>query len=54
MTVEQTHFEWAEPIERSEPSEVVLEPETVEALIPMMARALIAVVRPAEEATDDR
>jgi hypothetical protein len=54
VTVEQKHFEWAEQTERGESDKIALEPETMETVITLMARALIAVVRAAEEATDDR
>jgi hypothetical protein len=56
--VEQARFEWTEQTTRgaAEPSEVEveLERETIEAVIDLMARALMAVVRAAEEATDER
>jgi hypothetical protein len=54
MTVEQKHFEWVEQNERSEQNKVALELETTKTVITLMARVLIAVVRAAEEASDDR
>jgi hypothetical protein len=52
--VEQKYFEWADPIDRADRVEVVLDRETTKLVIELMARALIAVVRAAEEADDDR
>ena len=55
--MQQIRFEWAEKIEqvrRAEPIEVELAQETISALIALMARALISVVRVAEEAADER
>lgn len=53
--MKQTHFEWVEPSEAEEPVRVVLSPETTDALIVLMARAMIAVVHAAaEEAADER
>ena len=52
--MEQLRFEWAEPNESREPSKVELDPETTEAVIGLMARALIVVVRAAGEADDER
>lgn len=51
--MKQMRFEW---VEQTEPQtgEVVLEPETMEAVITLMARALIVVVRAAEEDCDER
>ena len=55
--MQQIRFEWAEKIEqirRAEPVEVELTQETISALIALMARVLISVVRVAEEAADER
>lgn len=54
--MEQVRFEWTEQTTRgaTAPSEVELDRETIEAVIDLMARALIAVVRAAEEAADER
>jgi hypothetical protein len=53
-TVEQLRFEWVGPTEAREPNEVVLDPETTKAAIALMASALVAVVRAAEEPDDER
>ncbi len=50
----QMRFEWAEQVHRTEPAEVELPRETIEVVIVLMARALIAVVRATEEAADER
>jgi hypothetical protein len=55
--VQQIRFEWAEEIEQvqcAEPVEVELTQQTIAVLIVLMARALINVVRVAEEAADER
>lgn len=55
--MQQIRFEWDEEIEqvqRAEPVEVELTQETITVLIALMARALISVVRVAEEAADER
>jgi hypothetical protein len=55
--VQQIRFEWAEEIEQAghaQPVEVELRQETITVLIALMARALISVVRVAEEAADER
>ncbi len=51
--VRQILFQWAAPtvLERSA---VVVAPETTEALVVLMARAMIVVVRAAKEAADER
>jgi len=51
--MKQITFEW---VEQAEPQagEVELEPETTEAVVVLMARALIVVVRAAEEDFDER
>jgi hypothetical protein len=53
----QLRFGWAVPIEPIAPAEktgVELDEETTRALVALMARVLIAVVRAAEEDSDDR
>ena len=50
--VKQHRFPWAAPGER--PHEVVLDPETTEIVIALLARALIAVVREVEASADER
>ena len=52
--MKQTRFEWAEQSEAGEPTEVALDPETTDAVIVLMARVLIAVVRAAEEVANER
>ena len=52
--MQQMRFEWLEETEAGEPLEVELDVETTEAVIVLMAQALIAVVRAAEEAPDER
>ena len=52
--VKQHRFPWPVPGESRDPHEVVLDPETTEIAIALMARALIAVVRAVEETADDR
>jgi hypothetical protein len=52
--VEQLRLEWVGPTEAREPNEVVLDPETTKAAIALMASALVAVVRAAQEADDER
>lgn len=52
--MEQMRLEWEEPTGQGDPIEVVLDPETTEAIVALMARALIIVVCAAEEATDER
>lgn len=54
--MEQVRFEWSEQTIRGAegPSEVEIESPTIEAGTDLMARALIAVVRAAEEAADER
>ena len=51
--MKQIPFEWAEQTDPGEPGEVVLDPETTETVIELMARTLIAVVRLAEEEAND-
>jgi len=50
---DQLRFEWAEPRRAGEPNPVVLDHETTEAVIALMGRAMIAVLR-AVEADDER
>jgi hypothetical protein len=52
--VTQYRFPWAAPGAPHDPHEVVLDPETVAAAIALLARAVRTVVRPAEEADDER
>ena len=52
--MKQTRFEWDEQNEEAEPVEVALDRETTEALIVLMARVLVAVVRTVQEADDER
>ena len=52
--VKQHRFPWAAPGERRDPLEVALDPETTERAIALLARAVLAVVRAVEEATDER
>ena len=52
--MKQLRLQWAEPTELGAWDEVDLEPETTEAVIALMARALIAVVRAAQENADER
>ena len=52
--MKQTRFEWAEQGTAATPTEVTLDPETIETVIVLMAHALIAIVRATEEATDER
>lgn len=47
-------FGWAEQGDPEKPCEVVLGPETTETVIVLMARVIVAVVRPAEEVDDER
>ncbi len=52
--MKQMRFEWAEESPVDEPTDVALVPETTAAVITLMMRAVIAVVRAAPEAADDR
>jgi hypothetical protein len=52
--VEQRRFEWVQPSETRGPNGVVVDAETTEVAIELMARALISVVRAVEEAGDER
>ena len=52
--MKQGRFEWAAPRATYDPNRVVLERETIEATITLMARALIAVLRASHEADDER
>jgi hypothetical protein len=57
MNVKQIRFEWQEPGDAETPVQVVLEVETTETVIALMASALAAVVLAAtqvEEAADER
>ena len=51
--VRQILFQWAVPT-ALERSTVVMAPETTEALVVLMARAMIALVRAVKEAADER
>lgn len=50
---EQLCFQWARSSETGDPNAVELDRETIDALVALMARALIAVVR-AAESDDER
>ena len=50
----QLELGWREQKPREEPSEVALDPATADAVIALMARALLVVVRIAEEVADER
>jgi hypothetical protein len=53
--VEQRRFAWAERKKLdNQDSEIEIDPETTEAVIALMARLLIALVRAGEEAGDER
>jgi hypothetical protein len=52
--VKQLHFEWAAPSVTGDPNQVVIDLETTEVVIALIARALIAVVRAVQEADDER
>lgn len=52
--MKQTRFEWQGERELAEPIDVVLDPETTEELIVLMASAMIAVVRAVEEDAHER
>jgi len=52
--VKQTRFEWQCERELAEPTDVVLDPETAEELVVLMASAMIAVVRAVEEDVNER
>jgi hypothetical protein len=52
--VKQHRFPWAVGREHHDRPEVVLDPETTESVIALLARALVAVVRAVEESPDDR
>lgn len=57
MTLTKLPFEWSRPNEIKKGDEVALKPTTVETVVALMARALIAVVRGAdhtEEVGDER
>jgi len=47
-------FEWAEQSTAATPTEVRLDPETIDVVIVLMAHALIAVVHATQEASDER
>ena len=51
---QQIELGWREQKPLDEPSEVALDPATADAVIALMARALIVVVRIAEEVADER
>jgi hypothetical protein len=53
-TRRQIRFEWGEEAPRGQPDEVVLDAETTRAALTLMARALVAVVRAAEDSDDER
>ena len=50
----QMELGWREHQPLDEPSEVALDPATADAVIALMARALLVVVRIAEEVADER
>jgi hypothetical protein len=50
----QMELGWLEQKPLDEPSEVALDPATIDAVIALMARALIVVVRIAGEVADER
>ncbi len=52
--MEQMRLQWAEQSELGTSNQVELDPETSEAVIALMARALIVVVRAAQESADER
>jgi hypothetical protein len=57
MTVTKLPFEWHHPGDVKKVGEVALETKTIEAVVALMAHAMIAVVRDAghtEEVGDDR
>jgi len=54
MTVKQMPFEWLDEDELAQPVEVVLDAETTEVVVTLMARAMIAAVRAVEEVADER
>lgn len=47
-------FEWLNENEQVEPVEVVLDAGMTEALVSLMAQAMVAIVRAVEEAPDER
>jgi len=53
-TAQQIEFGWREHKPLDEPSEVALDPATADAVIALMARVLIVVVRIAGEVADER
>ena len=52
--MKQHPFEWVEEPEQDEQVEVDLPPATTKALIALMARILVHLVRPSKEANDER
>ena len=52
--MKQIPFQWAAPTALERGPVVVVAPERTEALVVLMARAMIAVVRAAKEAADER
>lgn len=52
--MKQTAFGWSEVTDTEEASKVHLDRETSEAVLALMARLLIALVRETEEACDER
>ena len=57
MTVTKLPFEWHHPGDVKQVDEVALTPKTIETVVALMARAMIAVVRGAEhieEVGDER
>jgi len=52
--VQQLHFEWGAPSVSGEPQQVVLDPQTTELVVALIARAMIAVVGAVEEVDHER
>jgi|RifCSP16_2_1023846.scaffolds.fasta_scaffold29641_2 hypothetical protein len=51
--MDQLHFEGIEAMEAAEPQSVDLDQETTDAVVALMARALLAVVHATREADDE-
>ena len=57
MTLRKLPFEWPHPNEVKKGDKVALQPTTIETVVALMARAMIAVVRgadPIAEVSDER
>ena len=52
--VKQLPFEWVEEPDRDALPEIDLPAETIRSVVALMARVLIALVRPSEGGTDER